>query len=155
MNSRSSSVFRPGIIALLATLVACSPMAPTSARRVPTTSDSTVLRITNTTNQPLSVSAWMLIPDSPGGDARHYVGWALPGTSCLAFPDSVVATVTHQVGMQVDTIWTVADSLRLVATPPGSDTATAWTGYFVAGTASHWSVTFPGHDVVPEVGEGC
>jgi hypothetical protein len=117
---------------------------------------TTTFRITNTSNDPLTITVRMAIPLTPGEGAYYPIGSAPSGISCLSLPDSVIASGNTPGSTKVDTLWTVNDgSLSLVAVPTGGEIATAWTGYFIAGADSFWSVTFPGHDVEAVAADGC
>ena len=141
-------------VVLVSVLAACSqsPTMPAAAaaRSGP---DSIMLRVTNTSDSAVEIGGFpdLRYPEPQPSGGIISLGWAPPGTSCLALPDSIVIHVSDAAtGQPLDNTWRAAsDGISIT----GSGFSV--TKHFVPGTASGWNITVPGNNTTPVAADRC
>lgn len=149
-----------GAYAALLVVTACrsasAPVACTSS--TPPASCTPTILVTNATCQPGPCISFAL-----GGNIDKFVpvpeaglltiGWVRSRSACLRIPAADTQTVVHVGGAgqrdTLRTIWTLEDSLSLLATSGGGLVGS--TSHFVPAAAAGWSVTFDGSGGVSPV----
>ena len=135
-------------------LIACS-QSPTmsSAATARSGADSIMLRVTNTSDSAVQIGGFpdLKYPEPQPSGGIISLGWAPPGTSCLALPDSIVIHLSDAAtGQPLDNTWRAAsDGISVTAS------GLSVTKHFVPGTAGGWNITVPGNNTTPVAADRC
>lgn len=143
---------KSSIVLLAFALAACSqsPTMP-SATGVRSGADAIMLRVTNTSDSAVEIGGFpnLRYPEPQPSGGIIPLGWAPPGTSCFALPDSIVIHLSDAAtGQPLDNTWRAAsDGIKI--------TGAGITKDFVPGGASGWNITVPGSNTTPVPADPC